>query len=71
MPKKLTRKRMSKKKRTQKRKIQRRQRGGNIDYSEYPQATKVGTEQPDPMTDKLSEPDSIPTLRSAKDLGST
>ena len=66
MPKKLTRKRVSKKKRTQKRKIQRRrQRGGNLDFSDYPQATKVGTDQPDPMTDKLSEPDSLPTLGSA------
>jgi len=64
MPKKLTRKRVSKKKRTQKRKIQRRQRGGNIDYSEYPQATKVRTAPPDSMTDKLSEPDSIPTVES-------
>jgi len=58
------RKRMSKK-RTQKRRKTRRQRGGNLDFSDYPQATKVGTGQPDPMTDKLSEPDSIPTVGSA------
>jgi hypothetical protein len=62
MPKKLTRKRVSKKKRTQKRKIQRRQRGG--EYSGYLQATKVRTAPPDSMTDKLSEPDSIPTVES-------